>query len=371
VRNIFRLFAEGYGEKAIAKELNRGQTGRLWRPNTIYFMLQNSRYVGRFQFNRREWRKNPETGRRVYRWRPEDQWESLTIADLRIVDSATWEVAQHRLRNRKHMFAGGASTLYLLSGFLLCDRCGGPLTLISNCYGCKNRAESGTCQNPIRVRRESIESLVIGEIARQLLPMAGEICKGATRESASQPISTPDTNTQEIRAKAEAVMSAVRDGRLSGRALKEALKTYQDLWDCIESIERQGAAGTEGFTPSVIRYDRTVIEDFLSHLLEALRLDVSLGRELLTDLISEVRIEREGPRPRTCPVCGKTLAKLAPQHMKTHGLSLNEAYKRFPELGFNGKARLVIQPGPSGLLGTLEVRDQVAGGGFEPPTFGL
>jgi hypothetical protein len=32
-------------------------------------------------------------------------------------------------------------------------------------------------------------------------------------------------------------------------------------------------------------------------------------------LISEVRIEREGPRPRICPVCGKTLTKLAPQQV--------------------------------------------------------
>jgi len=136
VREVFRMFCDGYGEKVIAKHLNKQHTERLWRPSTIYFMLQNSRYAGKFHFNRREWRKNPETGRRVYRWRPEDQWESRPIDGLRIVDDATWEAAQHRLKTRRHLFSTGTSGIHLLSGILVCDRCGGPFTLISNCYGC-------------------------------------------------------------------------------------------------------------------------------------------------------------------------------------------------------------------------------------------
>ena len=86
VRDIFRYFAEGMGEKTIAKELNRRKAGgRVWRPNTIYLMLRNEKYIGRFTFNRREWRKNPETGRRVPRIRPKDQWEVREVEDLRIV----------------------------------------------------------------------------------------------------------------------------------------------------------------------------------------------------------------------------------------------------------------------------------------------
>ncbi|TMB72618.1 MAG: recombinase family protein [Chloroflexi bacterium] len=76
IREIFQLFRLGRGEKAIAKQLNALNPLRVWRPNTIYLMLQNPKYVGRISFNRREWQKNPETGRRVYRLRPPDQWES-------------------------------------------------------------------------------------------------------------------------------------------------------------------------------------------------------------------------------------------------------------------------------------------------------
>ncbi len=41
--------------------------------------------------------------------------------------------------------------------------------------------------------------------------------------------------------------------------------------------------------------------------------------------------------------------------------SMKEAYRRFPQIGFNRRARLIIQPGPHRLLHTFEVCDEVAG----------
>jgi len=73
-------------------------------------------------------------------------------------------------------------------------------------------------------------------------------------------------------------MKAIGDGCLSGRALDEALRTYQSLWDKIESLDRQEAAETTRSGPSAIHYDRTVIKDFLDHLPEAMGVDIPLGR---------------------------------------------------------------------------------------------
>ncbi len=75
VREIFQMFRDRHGEKWIVDQLNTRHPPRTWKPNTVLFMLQNSRYAGRFYFNRREWRKHPETGRRVYRWRSPDLGE--------------------------------------------------------------------------------------------------------------------------------------------------------------------------------------------------------------------------------------------------------------------------------------------------------
>ena len=279
VGQIFKLFRDGLGEKAIAKQLNLNHGARPWRPNTIYLMLQNSKYVGQFYFNRRDWRKNPETGRRVYRWRPRDQWESRMIEALRIIDDETWEAVQCRLKSRQHLFSRRRSaTTHLLSGLLICDRCGGRLSIAAkDYYGCRNHIESGTCSNDLRIRREAVEELVIQELALRLP----------------------------------------------------------------EYIE--------------IRYDRGVMEDFVARLPEALRKDVRLGREFLRETLRHVRIADGDRRQRTCPLCDQVLGKLTPQHLALHGITLREAYRRFPELGFAKGARLTVQPSPEGLLNTGEV----------------
>ena len=97
-----------------------------------------------------------------------------------------------------------------------------------------------------------------------------------------------------------------------------------------------------------------------------------LGREFLRETLKYVRVEPREERTRLCPVCQQRLGKLTPQHLARHGLSLSEGYRKFPELGFTKRARLVIQPSPEGLLRTGEVFGLlVAGAGFEPATFGL
>jgi hypothetical protein len=54
--------------------------------------------------------------------------------------------------------------------------------------------------------------------------------------------------------------------------------------------------------------------------------------------------------------------KLTPQHMRRHGLTLQDAYREFAELGFNRGARLLIQPSPESLLNTGEVFGLVVAG---------
>jgi hypothetical protein len=181
-----------------------------------------------------------------------------------------------------------------------------------------------------------------------------------------------DDRLNELRNQAAAVMDAFEMG-LHGKARDSALVRYQELWDEIERFTAEylpSRPANGGNTE--IRYDRTVVEDFLRHLPTALQSDVRQGREFLHDTVRAIRIAEEGDRPRICPICQQHLGKLTPQHLKQHGLTLQEGYRRFPELGFSKRARLVIQPSPDGLLKTGEVFGlMVAGAGFEPATFGL
>ena len=377
VRKIFRLFREGESEKSIAKRLNIEPLGRVWRPNTIFIMLANPKYIGRFIFNRREWIKNPSTGRRVYRLRPQHQWEVRDCGELRIIGDEAWHAVQRRIRTRRHMFVRQASrTLHLLSGLLFCDSCSGRLSIVGkDYYGCRNNAESGTCPNRIRIHRVSIEQAVIEALAKHLPIFIDAICEQA-RQVVSEPCTTENDNlgsSVELRKQAQAIMDAIREGRLTGRALQEATATYQRLWEELERLERRPALRKSAGAKAVeIDYDRAVVEDFASRLPEALHADVGLGREFLRETLRRIRVAVKAKREVVCPICDLRLGKLTPQHMAKHGLLLAEAYRRFPQLRFTRNVCLVVEPNPEGIVSGGKVFGLiVAGRGFEPLTSGL
>jgi site-specific DNA recombinase len=90
VRRIFREFVAGKSPRAIAKTLNAedvpGPDGRPWRDTTIRGqvdrgtgILNNSLYVGRLEWNRCSYIKDPTTGKRVARPNPKDLWELVDV----------------------------------------------------------------------------------------------------------------------------------------------------------------------------------------------------------------------------------------------------------------------------------------------------
>ena len=108
VRRIFRLYANGTSAKAIARLLNdegipppRG--GAKWRHgvlvgmNTRSTILSNRIYIGEMVFGATQTVHNPDTGRRAYRPKPEEEREIQHIPELRIIDDETWDIVQRRI----------------------------------------------------------------------------------------------------------------------------------------------------------------------------------------------------------------------------------------------------------------------------------
>jgi len=181
VRRIFREFAAGKSPRAIAKAPNAdgipGADGRQWRDTTIRGqadrgtgILNNSLYVGRLEWNRCAYIKNPKTGKRVARPNPQDLWEVVEVPSLRIIDDDLWQAA--KARQSKASFeirrddSGNALNRahrrkFLLSGLLKCGRCGGGYTIVGkDRYGCATRRSKGTCDNTSTVTRPEIEARV-------------------------------------------------------------------------------------------------------------------------------------------------------------------------------------------------------------------
>ena len=112
VRRIFQEFAQGRSPRAIAQSLNKegiaGPAGRSWGPSTIYGnwqrgtgILNNELYIGRLVWNRQQFVKDPNTGRRQARLNPEDKWIVEEVPHLRIIDDQLWSSVKERQQDSR------------------------------------------------------------------------------------------------------------------------------------------------------------------------------------------------------------------------------------------------------------------------------
>jgi site-specific DNA recombinase len=169
VRRIFRDYLDGNTPRDIAVILNQegiaGPRGGHWNASTIAGsrtrrngVLQNELYGGRMVWNRQRFIKDPETGRRVSRPNPHDQWMTADAEHLRIVDKKTWDKAR---------------PMHLLSGLLKCGECGsGYIGCGSDKRGirliCSRHRETGLCDNTKSVPRDWVEKYVLMGIEKHL-----------------------------------------------------------------------------------------------------------------------------------------------------------------------------------------------------------
>ena len=189
IRRIFAEFANGHSPRAIAKQLNAegvAANRRAWGDTTIRGhaergtgLLNNALYVGRLEWNRCSYVKDPRTGKRVARPNPRDKWEVTEVPHLRIVDDALWQ----RVKARQDMlrFAIGRDAVgnalnrahrrrFLLSGLLICGSCGGGYTIVGpDRYGCAAHRSKGTCKNALLIGRHKIEDRVLNGLKERMM----------------------------------------------------------------------------------------------------------------------------------------------------------------------------------------------------------
>jgi DNA invertase Pin-like site-specific DNA recombinase len=176
VRRIFRMSADGLGLGQIAKTLNmegvpapqppRTRKIQAWCPSSIRELLRNERYRGVQVWNRTVKVRNPDTGRKVSRQRPADDWKRVEVPEWRIVSEDLWQAAQARIQFNSKRFSasclGGMnrtarSRSYLFSGLMVCGECGSRLVIVSGNgkrayvrYGCPSHRYRGVCANDLR-----------------------------------------------------------------------------------------------------------------------------------------------------------------------------------------------------------------------------
>lgn len=141
VRDIYHQYAEGQGQRAIARTLNErnipspraGKRGTgSWSPSAIRAILRNERYRGVYTWNKVQ--KTYRRGTKIREPRPRDAWVNEQAPELRIIDDELWHRVDQRFATNVDFAVGkpagaGRRPRYLLSGIARCGICGGPLAV--------------------------------------------------------------------------------------------------------------------------------------------------------------------------------------------------------------------------------------------------
>ena len=257
VRRVFRDFASGVSPRTIARRLNAESvpcpSGKLWTDSTIRGqvkrgtgLINNELYIGRLVWNRLRYVKNPETGKRVSRINPRDEWIVTEVPELRIVDDERRQAVKQRQEEltakyatvieatqtaRANRLNGTHRPRHLLSGLLECGACGGPYAMRGqDRYGCSNHVMNDSCSNSRGIRRTELEERVLVGLKDHLMaPEAADAAVRAWAEETNRLNRERSASSEaerkelaDIEKKVDGIVDAIQDGAYSA-VLKERL----------------------------------------------------------------------------------------------------------------------------------------------------
>jgi site-specific DNA recombinase len=325
VRRIFELYNQGMTPKGIARRLNsehvppprtsRGRRFLGWTWTTIngspkkaIGILNNPLYEGRAVWNRSQKVRDPDTGKRVMRVRPYEEWIWTDATELRIVPQVLWEAVQARRAARRLTLRGhhqGKRPKYLLSGLLVCGECGSHYIVQSKrqnvqWYGCAAHAERGPaiCTNGRMIRRERIERQLVDYVFHDMFtPLKLEFLDQVIERVFAQHGQGPDEimrlrQSELTRAlgELEHVKEAIRQGILTPTTKAMLEEAERRVAECEASL----AAARQ--MPVKIQPPSSSINRYLEDLRGALETDTDRARRLLVKMLGKVTLRRDGAR---------------------------------------------------------------------------
>jgi DNA invertase Pin-like site-specific DNA recombinase len=265
-RRLFSDFLHGSSMKGLARTLNTegipSPSGGEWRASSLLSIFGNEVYRGRLVFARRTFRRNHQTGRRVYRKLPRAQWLVVERPDLALVDDATWQAVQER-RSRRRSKGGECHRTYSLSGVVHCAECGAAFVAqaSTNRKGryvymtCGSRATGGMCNNSFRFRTDLVEPALLHQLADVLFTAeAKDVLAQAVLRLAAEHLAKKDAALEaveaqkaDIRLQMEPVMRLMKEAAARGdrtdRLWAAELARLNASLEALEEHERELTIG--------------------------------------------------------------------------------------------------------------------------------
>jgi site-specific DNA recombinase len=306
VRQIYTWYAEGYAYSWIADQLNRNSIpasrGGTWAVSGVKVILENEMYEGRLIWNRREWVKHPDTGKRTYKERPKSEWIVTENQELRIVAGDIIEAVRIRQKKNRATYPGTFTVAnaqrYLFSGLMVCAECGGNFVISAKGrYGCMTYKTRGSsiCSNSITVSRYIVEERLLHNLKQQLLaPQAKENFKREAVKAleAYQHDNPTDALQKQLRVaekQRDHIMNAIKAGIITASTKTALEEAESSIYTLSHQINHASTHSISGMLPKAMeRYEAAI-----GHLEKEFTGHVSQAREIMKLLIGDrIRIHR-------------------------------------------------------------------------------
>ena len=308
VRWIFEQAAAGRTYRAIVHELNaRGVPSprdSTWAVSAVFGspvkgsgLLNNQLYAGRYIWNRSQWIKDPDTGRRKRTDRPRSEWRVVDMPDLRIVPEDTWLKVRRRMdegRDDNGRKRQQRPSTTLLGGILRCPNCGGPMVALNTrVYGCNIRHDRGPteCEGFI-IKRDLAERRLVTSVREDLLSPAAALAfekafqrKLAERAGGNPVIDAMQQRAADLEAEVGRLVEAIASVGVS-QALATRLATAErQQANLMRELGEMKAASVAA--PDI----RGTFQRLLMNLTDSLKRDTTQARAALSEIFNRVDIE--------------------------------------------------------------------------------
>lgn len=217
VKLIFDMYAKGYSMRQIIEKLNadgyRTKRGNAFGKNSLYDLLHNEKYTGKYIFG--------YGGRQKNRNRPNADVIIKENGMPAIISEEVWQMVQNRRRTNSTA-TNKAKRVYILTGILFCGLCGESYFGNSNGrdykYMCKKRANKLNCNN-ISINKDELEqyilkniySLVDNSVSDELLDRINTLYS-KTREEAVSELKTTTVKLTAINTKISNLVNIIANG---------------------------------------------------------------------------------------------------------------------------------------------------------------
>lgn len=241
VNLIFDMYSQGYGYSPILARLHQEQrktkNGKDFQKNSLYSILTNPKYQGKYVFNRSS--AKSITGTRNTHLLKD--FEEMIVVDggcPQIVDPTVYETVQKRItENQKTGGRGKAKENYLLSGKVFCKECGRAMHGNSH-YSGRNKLHHVTYRCPSQrhqcankeINKEYLEATVVSLLQEQLLnPQALRSIRKRIRQHGEKPQESRDDDLKEELAATNEALRNVADAVAAGLLSDALVRRLQEL----------------------------------------------------------------------------------------------------------------------------------------------